>query len=94
MSKVQFMRYTKDSGDSSERKVIVVSRPRKNYLMYDVSGISEEALDTLLDAMNMNEEYQENCMLDFETLTGVKQSSLWRSFKPEGVEWMTEDDEV
>ena len=88
------MTYTKDSGDVSQRAVIVVARPRDNYLMYDVSKLSDEAVEALVNAVKMAEEYRDNCIADFELVTGIKQASLWRSFKPGGVEWETEDDEI
>lgn len=91
---IRTMRYTKDSGEVSTRQVVVVSNPRSNYLVYDVSNLSEKELEILQDALNQSEEFRNNAIADFELLTGIKQSSLWRSFKPEGIEWITEDDSI
>jgi hypothetical protein len=85
------MTYTKDNGESSLRKVIAVSNPRQNYLMYDVTGLSTEHLEVLETALSKIEECRENCLADFELITGIKTSSLWRSFKPEGLVWETEN---
>ena len=92
MTDVTRIRYTKDDGEMSERRVIVLARPRKNFLMYDVSKLSEEAIDVLLTALNKAEDYKANAMADFELLTEEKQSSLWRSFKADGLEWIDEDE--
>lgn len=89
MGKIQNMRYTKDNGESKERKVIVISRPRQNYLMYDVSELSDEALRLLTEAIEISDECRENSMADFELITGVEEKDLWRAFKPDGIEWTT-----
>ena len=86
------MKYTKANGDISIRQVIVVSNPRDNYLMYDVTKLSQKELDVLLLTLEQTEEFRDNAISDFELLTGIKQAALWRSFKPEGIEWETEDD--
>lgn len=91
---IRTMKYTKANGEVSSRQVIVVSNPRDNYLMYDVSKLSEKELDVLTNALDIAEECRENAMKDFQLLTGIQQASLWRSFKPEGIEWETEDDTV
>lgn len=92
MAQIKKLTYTKDAGDVSYRNVIVVSSPRKNFLVYDVSNLSEKQLDILQQSLNQIEEYRVNCMKDFELVTGIKQSSLWRSFKPEGCEWNDNDE--
>lgn len=81
------MTYTKDDGDVSKREVLVVSEPRDNYLMYDVTKLEDEHLDVFIEALVASETYRENCMADFELVTGIKVSSLWRSFKPGGINW-------
>jgi len=86
------MRYTKANGDASTRHVLVVSKPRENYLTYDVSELSEKELEVLTLALEQIDEYRDNAIKDFELLTGIQQASLWRTFKPEGIEWMTEDE--
>jgi hypothetical protein len=91
---LKHMTYQKDNGDTSERDIIVVSEPRKNYLVYDVSKLSDDQLEVLVNALDQIEEFRNNAMKDFELITGVKQSSLWRSFKPEGIDWTTGYDKV
>lgn len=85
--KIKTFSYTKDNGETSTRKAIVVSEPRSNYLMYDVTDFSESELDTLIQALTEAETYRNNCLADFELLAGVKMSTLWRSFKPDGIVW-------
>ena len=87
MVKQRHCTYTKSNGEVSERDIIIVSEPRTNYLVYDVSGMSEQELEVLWSALDQIEEFRTNAMKDFELLTGIRQSSLWRSFKPEGIEW-------
>lgn len=94
MIMIRTMQYTKANGDVSTRQVIVVSRPKKDYLMYDVSKLSEKELQVLQEALKQVEEFRDNAIADFELLTGIKQASLWRTFKPEGIEWEQEDDTV
>lgn len=91
---IRDLRYTKTNGEVSRRKVVVVSNPREHYLVYDVSNFSDSELEVLQSALEKTEEFRNNAMQDFELLTGIKQNSLWRSFKPEGVEWITENDTV
>jgi hypothetical protein len=82
------MQYTKDNGDISERYVVVVSDPRKNYLCYDVSEFKDEELKMFKHYLDSIEQYQGDTLTEFEDVTGIKISSLWRSFKPEGIEWV------
>jgi len=89
---IRTMRYTKDNGEVSTRQVIVVSNPREHYLMYDVGKLSEKELEVLTMALEQIDEYRENAIADFELLTGKQQASLWRSFKSEGIEWITENE--
>jgi hypothetical protein len=84
--------YTKDNGDVSERLAVIVSEPRKNYLVYDISKLEPKEVRLLEDALKQAEDFRDNCLADFELLTGKKVNSLWRSFKPEGIEWITKDD--
>lgn len=92
--KIKSMVYTKDSGDKSERDVIVVSAPRNNYLCYDVTNLSYEDREVLISALYEAETCRDNCIADFELVTGQRQSTLWRSFKPEGIDWVLDNDEV
>ena len=91
MTKLKYMTYTKDNGDISQREVVVVSAPRQNYLVYDVTKLSNEEVNILLEALDVAEEHRDSALKHFELLTGLKQSSLWRSFKPGGIEWDNED---
>lgn len=92
MSKTRRMYYTKASGEKSMRDIIIVSRPRDNFLCYDVSNLTEDQLKYLEAALAEIEVYRTECMNEFEDVTGIKQNALWRSFKPEGIEWETEDE--
>ena len=87
MNEISYVRYTKINGEESDRDIIVVSNPRENYLVYDVSKMSEVDRNLLLDVLKQIEEFRDNAIADFELLTEIKQSSLWRSFKPGGIDW-------
>ena len=84
---IKYVHYTKANGDRSLRQIIVVSPPRENYLVYDVTKLSDEHIDVLVLAITEADTHRDNAMKDFELLTGIKQNSLWRSFKSEGIEW-------
>lgn len=92
MAEFKYVHYTKANGDRSLRQIIEVSKPRDNYLVYDVTKLSDEHIDILLLAIEEVDAYRDNAMKNFELLTGIKQDSLWRSFKPEGIEWEDEDE--
>lgn len=83
-------RYTKDNGDVSEREVIIVSPPRENYLVYDVSKLTEKQVMQLVHVLKRGEEERDIFIKQFENNTGIKTASLWRSFKPKGIEWIEE----
>lgn len=87
MTNSKYMRYTKDNGDESLREVIVVAKPRSNYLVYDVTELSSDDIETLSSVLDDIDEYRESQINSFELITGIKQSNLWRSFKPEGIDW-------
>jgi hypothetical protein len=87
---IKQMSYTKANGDISDREVIVVSAPKVNYLVYDVSKLSATDREILVDMLAELDTYRDEAFAEFEKLTGIKQSSLWRSFKPEGIEWTDE----
>ena len=91
MTELKYMTYTKVNGDISKRNVIVVSRPKKNYLVYDVTNLTNEQVNTLLKCLDIAEEQRQYAMSDFELLTGISEANLWRSFKPEGIEWDNEE---
>lgn len=90
--KIRRMTYTKDSGDRSDRIIAVMSEPRQNLLAWDLTSLNPFDIDILHDTILEIETYRQECYRDFEDKTGIKLDSLWRSFKPEGIEWTTEDD--
>ena len=90
--KIRHMRYTKDDGDSSLREVLVISKPNRNYLMQDLTKFSDKEMEVFKLALTQTEEFRDNAMKDFELITGIKPSTLWRTFKPEGIEWIEEDE--
>lgn len=92
MIEPKYVQYTKVNGEISLRQIIVVSKPRKDYLVYDVTNLSDEHLNVLMVALKEADTQRDNAMKDFELLTGIKQSSLWRTFKPEGIEWQNDGD--
>lgn len=87
MSRAKRMVYTKEGGDVSERKVIMVSKHRDNDLVYDVSKLTDSQLEYLEAALEEVEIYRNETMAEFEAVSDVKINSLWRSFKPGGIDW-------
>ena len=87
MAQIKRMTYTKDNGEASTSDVIVVSAPRENYLVYDVSKLDEKLQGWLIKYLEEIEQYREDTFAELTSLTGIRQSNLWRSFKPEGIEW-------
>jgi uncharacterized membrane protein YvbJ len=92
MTKIKRMTYTKDNGDVSEREVIVVSAPKENYLVYDVSKLNDEERKFLLHYLDSIDAYRDETFAELTSVTGIRQTSLWRSFKPGGIEWEQEDE--
>lgn len=92
--KIRQMVYTKDNGDSSKRVVAVISEPRENYLTLDLSKLTSDEIRYLKKLEDSVVDFREECYTEFEEVTGHKISSLWRSFKPGGIEWVTENDEI
>lgn len=90
--KIRRMTYTKDNGEVSNRLVIVVAEPKDNYLTYDISDFTDEEIKMIRHYLTSIDEYREETLKEFEDITGKKISSLWRSFKPGGVEWDEKDD--
>ena len=84
--------YTKANGDVTNRYVVLVSEPRENYLVYDMSDLSEDQINYFTDALRKSEEFRDEALTEFEDVTGIKIDSLWRSFKPGGIEWEQEDE--
>jgi len=91
--KIRRFTYTKDNGDVSDRIAIIVSSPRKNYLVYDVTNFTDNEIRLLQDAIEEADEYRSDCISEFEAITGKQLNRLWRSFKPGGIEW-TEGNEI
>ena len=85
------MKYTKADGEVSYRLVGVVSEPRENYLTYDLSDFTSEEVMMLRHYVDSIENFREETLKEFEDITGHKISTLWRSFKPEGIEWIEDD---
>jgi hypothetical protein len=83
----RMFKYTKDSGDISEREVIVISKPHPNYLCYDVSNLSEDEINYLTEVQERIAEHREACVLEYEHVTGKHLNKLFRSFKPGGIDW-------
>ena len=90
--KIKRMVYTKDSGEVSKRRVVVVSEPRENYLTYDISDFSDNHVEMFQHYLESIEAYREETLKEFEDITKIKVSSLWRSFKPGGIEWIEDSD--
>ena len=84
---IRYMTYTKDSGEVSQRKVIEVSKPRDNYLVYDVTKLTEDETAYFEKILQELEEDRNEAFGEFEAVTGIKINSLWRSFKPGGIDW-------
>ena len=93
MATIRSMKYTKEDGSSSLRSVVVLSKPREHYLMYDVSKLTTHQREYFLTVLSEMETLQDETIAEFEAVTGLKQKSLWRSFKPEGIEW-TDGNEI
>ena len=81
---VKQFHYTKANGDKSFRKLVVLREPQKLYLGLDVTDMSQEEIDMLLDQIEIVDNNRDEV---FEE-AGV--SNRWRSFKPEGIEWVAE----
>lgn len=90
--KIRHFTYTKENGDESSRFAVIVLEPRENYLVYDISKLSTDETKYFLKAVQEIEDYREECLQEFEDVTGIKINSLWRSFKPGGIEWDLEDE--
>ena len=85
--KIKRFVYSKENGDVSNRHVIIVSEPRENFLVYDMSDLTEDQIVYLEKALKEAEDYRDDCLVEFEQVTGIKINDLWRSFKPGGIEW-------
>lgn len=92
MTQIKSMTYTKDNGDVSERDVVVISSPRENYLVYDVTSLSQDERTMLLHYLESIEAYRDETMEELKSVTSIRQEKLWRSFKPDGIKWKTEEE--
>ena len=86
--KIRRFTYTKENKDVTNRYVVVISEPKENFLVYDMSDLTEDQIDYFLEAIQKSEDYREEALKEFEDVTGIKVNSLWRSFKPGGIEWV------
>lgn len=76
--------YTKSNGERSHRRMIVLRPPSNLYLGLDVTDMSEVEIENLLDGIEEADKHRD---LVFEKL---QVANRWRSFKPEGIEWVKE----
>lgn len=90
--KIKRMTYTKDNGEVSRRAVIVISAPRDNYLCYDITNIGEKERKILEHYLDSIDVYRDETFEELKSITGIRQNALWRSFKPEGIEWEKDND--
>lgn len=92
MSKAIKIIYTKSNGDASVREVIEMSKPRKNVLALDVTSLGAWELETLQNVFDEIEEFKEDIFKEWEDATGLSLSSFWRTFKPEGIERIKDEE--
>ena len=76
--------YTKSNGERSFRKLIVLRDPQQLYLGLDVTDMTPEQVEKLVEGIHEADAHRD---VLFEEL-GV--GNRWRSFKPEGIEWVKE----
>jgi len=79
--KLKNFTYEKDNGEISERTALIIKEPQKNYLMMDLSDLSEEDQQDIFEVMEAVNLYKE------EMLGGISDLIKWRTFKPEGITW-------
>jgi len=85
--KYRSFEYTKDSGEVSDRRVLIVSEARENHLCYDVTDMGTVDLLRLQRINEYLKLAKEDMLENFEQDTGIKLDKLWRSFKPSGIKW-------
>ena len=81
---IKNIRYTKDNGEVSERKIIPISEPRKNMLALDVSHLDEKEVKIVLETLKEIEKERDEAMYCLALADLIK----WRTFKPEGIEYI------
>jgi len=74
--------YTKSNGERSHRKLLVLREPQRLYLGLDVTDMKSEEIEALLDGIEEADKYRD------ELFEELQVSNRWRSFKPEGIEWV------
>ena len=79
--KIKDFTYTKASGEASERSVLVVSAPKKNYLVVEVGGLNIEEVQSINNVFNEIEDFRR------EKMDSIKDLVTWKTFKPEGIKW-------
>lgn len=77
--------YTKANGERSHRKLLVLRQPQTLYLGLDVTNMKAEEIDALLDGIEEADKHRD------ELFEELQVSNRWRSFKPEGIEWVIPD---
>jgi hypothetical protein len=70
---VQKIRYTKESGETSEREVICIGKPSSNFMMIEVTGTDASTIQNTLRRHK-------------EELDALKPN--WKAFNPNGVEFL------
>lgn len=79
MIKYKKFTYTKTNGEVSERKVLLIAKPSKNYLCLDVENLTNEEVLYLQEELKRFDESRQILINEFDT--------QYKSFKPEGIEW-------
>lgn len=69
--------YTKNNGDISERYTLLVSEPNKNYLMFDLSDLTEE------EKVEAEEIWKQYCKMRDTLFAETGLSKYYKNFKPE-----------
>ena len=74
--------YTKSNGERSHRRVIVLRPPSHLYLGLDVTDLTTAEIEDIIDRIEKADEHRD---ILYEEM---KVNNRWRSFKPEGIEWV------
>lgn len=82
--KVKEFYYTKANGEKSFRRLLVLREPQHLYLGLDVTDMPPEDVEVLIDGIAEADKHRDVLFEEF----GV--GNRWRSFKPEGIEWVAE----
>lgn len=78
--------YTKSNGERSHRRVIVLRPPSHLYLGLDVTDMSTAEVDHLINRIEAADQFRD------ELFEEMQVANRWRSFKPEGIEWVKSDE--